>query len=175
MFEQAGTLDTQFTHNDQRQTAEPGLDVRALKIREAAAPGSAVKAHPGREQYIARREGVGSMRDSIASGGVKDPIPVRIWQDTSAPDVFDGHHRMYTAADLDPGMEVPVSWEDHRGPSGARLGEVQEFHGIVNRRPGLQEAAEEARTRYQTKLAADAAALTPPSSGTGGSRSGSTG
>ena len=133
--------------------------MRALKLRESAAPGSAVKAHPGRDQYKARQAGVGSMRDSIASEGVKDPIPVRIWQDTSAPDVFDGHHRMYTAADLDPGMEVPVSWEDHRGPSSARLGEVQEFQSTYRQQPGLQEAAAEATKRYTAKKAADDAAL----------------
>ena len=159
MFEQAGTLDTSFTHNDARQTAEPGLDIRALKLRESSSPGSAVKAHPGREQYIARREGVGSMRDSIASGGVREPVPVRIWQDTSAPDLFDGHHRVYTAADIDPAMEVPVTWEDHRGPVGARLGEVQHFQQLTNRRAGLEDAATEAKQRYREQQEEDEGTL----------------
>ena len=154
MFEKAGTLDRDFTHNDVT-TANPAIgDVRSLKLSEATRAGSAVSAHGGREQYKARQAGVGSLRDAILTEGVKKPIAVRI-SPGNGPDVFDGHHRMYTAADINPNMEVPVAWEDHRGPAGARLDEVREYLKVYDRHPGMDEAAAVAKTKVEEQRAAD--------------------
>ena len=45
-----------------------------------------------------------SLYDRIASGGVERPVRIHVDDGT----IIDGHHRIASAADIDPKMEVPV-------------------------------------------------------------------
>jgi hypothetical protein len=176
MFEQARTLDTEMVHGDVMSSGRDADSVREQKLREAASPGSAVTAHNVREKFVARTQGVGSLRDSIASSGVTEPVHVSLgqrWSSRAEPTLDNGHHRVYTAADLDPNMEVPVRWLDHRAPADQPHGEYQIYRKIHNRHPGMAEAAAAARSLYADQKAKDDQALSVKSSGSGATRSGS--
>ena len=63
---------------------------------------------PGSEENTWHPTGSGtSLRDSIAANGVKEAVNLYhgVGKD---PHLRQGHHRVATAADLDPTMEVPV-------------------------------------------------------------------
>jgi len=47
------------------------------------------------------------LHESIQASGVLTPVPL-IDRDDKEPVLFEGHHRVAAAADIDPKMEVPV-------------------------------------------------------------------
>lgn len=65
-----------------------------------------------------RREGHPSLYESIQKHGVKDPIRLKprgqayenVGRD-DLPTLMDGHHRAFTANDIDPKSWVPVRWD----------------------------------------------------------------
>lgn len=99
--------------------ADLGYDPASLredKIEESRAPGSSVDTQEP-------QAGASSLRASVAAHGVREPVSLSLEPDPediegSGPHsmwLFDGHHRVYTAADINPRMEVPVSFEDNLG------------------------------------------------------------
>jgi hypothetical protein len=84
-----------FTPLDRRQ-GEPIEHLKAHKIKGATM-------------------GWEPLRESIQQEGIKEPIS--LVQDrmnpSTKPLIVNGHHRIYTAEDLNPSMEVPVKWSSH--------------------------------------------------------------
>lgn len=157
MFVQAGELDQDYVHNDVVAGGHDPEKIRTQKLEEARQPGSSVSGHVWTSDHQkARKEGAPSLRDSIAAEGIKSPVNVALAPDTGgdAKILFGGHHRVYTASDMDPGIEVPVDWMDLRGPSargGAELATAYRRH--VNTQPGRGEAT----TAAQSQIARNAA------------------
>ena len=64
-----------------------------------------------REKKLSRSKEMG-LHDSIRSEGVR--TPVRLYIDSDRPDlnptVVSGHHRIFSAADINPDMDVPVEY-----------------------------------------------------------------
>lgn len=58
-------------------------------------------------QYFVKK-GKDSLHDSIRKEGVKSPVNLRIR--TNDVQINDGHHRLVSAHDIDPNMEVPVRY-----------------------------------------------------------------
>jgi hypothetical protein len=91
---------------------DPGAtheSVRAKKINEA-------KTGPEHDSWVMSRKAMEegrTLRDSIAQKGVREPVTL-IHPERSRPGgrpmLEEGHHRVFTAHDLDPRMEVPVRW-----------------------------------------------------------------
>ena len=154
MFEQAGSLDRDFTHND--TTALDPQRVRDQKLLEGSMRGSSVSAHIRMPEFKeARIAGAPSLEDSIRSGGVQQPVETRL-APGGTKDVFDGHHRMYTAASINPSLEVPVTWNDDRAPSGLNAGQALDYRNKAPMQPGMDEAkgavmASEARRDAETE------------------------
>jgi hypothetical protein len=153
MFEQAGTLDQEFAHNDAafdedgQSTGGGATDeqeisrLREMKLEESSAPGSSVSAHWGGVQAKARRDGAPSLHDSIREGGVQKPVELALNADGRA--VWDGHHRMYTAADVNPSMEVPVVWHEFRShPDARNAGDAIDLRDEIPKHEGVDEAWE---------------------------------
>jgi hypothetical protein len=151
MFEQAGTLDKKFAHNDATTdfsgkvipggaTSEKEISrVRERKLIEAHMDGSSVTPHVTKEREQARWAGKPSMAQSIQAEGVRKPVDLALNPDGKT--VFDGHHRMYTAADVNPSMEVPVAWHDLRGHPDVSSGvEAKDLREQMKIHPGLNEA-----------------------------------
>ena len=94
-------------------------EFRAMKLEESRAPGSSVDT----QEPDTGLAGTPSLYTSIEKGGVRKPVSLSLepsLDDTegSGPHrltLFDGHHRAYTAAAINPDMEVPVSFEDNLG------------------------------------------------------------
>tara|TARA_Y100001947_G_C10199901_1_gene244530 strand:+ start:51 stop:527 length:477 start_codon:yes stop_codon:yes gene_type:complete len=66
------------------------------------------------------------LHESIQAEGVQTPVPL-IDRDDEEPILFEGHHRVAAAADIDPKMEVPIehlSMGEARKRDEARRGEL---------------------------------------------------
>ena len=66
------------------------------------------------------------LHESIQAEGVQTPIPL-IDRDDEEPILFEGHHRVAAAADIDPKMEVPIehlSMGEAKKRDEARRGEL---------------------------------------------------
>lgn len=153
MFVQAGELDSGYVHNDVVAGNHDPEKIRTMKLEEARLPGSSVSGHAwSSDHHKARKEGHPSLRDSIAAEGIKSPVNLALQRGRDAPaerQVFGGHHRVYTASDMDPGMEVPVDWMDLRGPASTQpdAALAQAYRPQIERQPGQQEATEAARSQ----------------------------
>lgn len=63
--------------------------------------------------------------DAIRSQGVRTPLGMNLSDySDGAANVNDGHHRLASAVDIDPGTEVPVTWSDRRGIQPPRVDSV---------------------------------------------------
>lgn len=60
------------------------------------------------ETGLLRYPGDASFRESIRREGVKEPVQIELEGDQDT--LIEGHHRVFTAADIDPTMEIPVSY-----------------------------------------------------------------
>lgn len=56
------------------------------------------------------KPGETSLYESIRKEGVRTPINV-VEGESDKPMVTEGHHRVFSAADIDPDMEIPVWWD----------------------------------------------------------------
>jgi hypothetical protein len=54
-----------------------------------------------------------SLYESIRREGVRTPINV-VEGESDLPMITEGHHRVFSAADIDPNMEIPVWWDRGR-------------------------------------------------------------
>ena len=107
MFAPAGQLN-QLGANDQL-SGEPRSAFDARKLREAKLPGSSRSSYAARAK-AGRLEGA-SLHSSIRESGVHDPVRLHSGtEDDPTTSILNGHHRIVAAADIDPGMEVPVEW-----------------------------------------------------------------
>lgn len=91
------------------------IDVYEAASRRMRIPGthSGVKVphpdYPGMYAAVPEVPGEPSLRDSIKSEGVREPITLKP-SNSHEGLIADGHHRIYAAADIDPDMQVPVKW-----------------------------------------------------------------
>ena len=100
----AGILaDPEYTEHGDMMAHESFEALRASKLKEGNAPGSEYCAHG-----IVRGSVEPSLRDSILAEGVREKVNVRMQGDKFY--LSDGHHRVFCAADVDPGIPVPVNW-----------------------------------------------------------------
>jgi hypothetical protein len=132
LFERAGDLvdPTKFNHADRFPyiTAKSTLDplfgdyesMAKTKVKES----KAWDAHPEEvdestladpDGPVLRRKEHPSLRQDIKRRGVQTPInisfdPQEDVEDRSIPTISNGHHRIFAANDINPDMEVPVSW-----------------------------------------------------------------
>ena len=51
-----------------------------------------------------------NLYDSIKKEGVKNPVSLRIRKIKKDTQIWDGHHRVVSAHDIDPNMEIPVRY-----------------------------------------------------------------
>lgn len=78
-------------------------NLRATKLRESK------EGHP----YGGKKE---SLYDNIKKEGVQTPVHLRLTNYGSGVRVWDGDHRIATAHDIDPNMEVPVRYSVSQRP-----------------------------------------------------------
>ena len=58
--------------------------------------------------YLPKKTGQESLYDSIKKEGVRSPIALRVRK--NGVQINDGHHRIASAHDIDPNMEIPVRY-----------------------------------------------------------------
>lgn len=116
MFMRAGDLTDphKVVHADSSSDAVKDRDVESLqfvKLGESKAPGT-------HEDTWDRGRAGPSLHESIAAEGVKEPVTMTYdredWRTQSGPRrlmLNDGHHRAFAAADINPDMEIPVTYD----------------------------------------------------------------
>lgn len=153
MFMRAGDLadGTKVGHADQYAyqgfgSYSPNEHMARSKVGESLKPGTS-------DDTWQRRGSGQSLRESIAEKGVKNPVEMTVDVDNfpHGPEipkgdeyrlqVFDGHHRVFAAADVNPDMEVPLNYHfpdidtTWRGP----LGDTPKWNDLT-RNPGQESA-----------------------------------
>ena len=126
MFEPAGKLadSAHFNHVDKAQRTTEELS--GHKVRESKDPWGPEKGFWGSDRAEADAHGEGyeylTLHQSIERFGIRNPPKLASpgqagdWQDRadqqnpSLPMLGDGHHRVFTQAEINPAREVPVEW-----------------------------------------------------------------
>lgn len=118
MFMRAGDLadPEKVGHMDSGGYKELG-DMSSHEVMQRAKLGESMKGGSEHDTYY--RQGVGrSLRDSIADEGVRNPVEMTHekegWPAPTGPrrlQVSDGHHRVFAAADVNPDMEIPLTYD----------------------------------------------------------------
>lgn len=70
------------------------------------------KEPPSGYYFGKQHKGGESLYDSIKQEGVKTPITLRFRNKENDIQIDDGHHRIVSAHDIDPNMEIPVRYRD---------------------------------------------------------------
>lgn len=126
LFEPAGKLadpsETYFADLDEYMGETPE-ELQEYKVGESLEPGSAGSTHrPGNSGTDE------TLYDSIRDKGVRSPVGLLDARDRDTAqyvdrDLYyysqvltDGHHRVFSAAEIDPEMLVPVRWDGVDGP-----------------------------------------------------------
>lgn len=76
-------------------------NVYTKKLRESKGSSSS-------SAFFAKKPGEDSLYESIKKYGVRQPINLKVLKDYIQID--DGHHRLASANDIDPNMEIPVTY-----------------------------------------------------------------
>jgi hypothetical protein len=152
--------DSLFTKSEQKQIANKSLEaVRNPQQLEMFTPAERLRAILPGDAEAARRAGLlradenlwsdklreskaghgsqsssRSLYDDIAKSGVKEPVWVGHPPGAAGPPkIIEGHHRIASAADINPKMEVPVrhyerNWLNAKSPKGVpHLSETKRF------------------------------------------------
>ena len=144
--------DSLFTKSEQKQIANKSLEaVRNPQQLEMFTPAERLRAIVPGDADAARRAGLlradeqvwetklreskqRPLYDDIAKSGVKEPVWVGHPPGAAGPPkIIEGHHRIASAADINPKMEVPVrhyerNWLNAKSPKGVpHLSETKRF------------------------------------------------
>jgi hypothetical protein len=101
---------TAMWHVDFERT--PYEEVKAKKLMEAK---TGMEGNSWAFSRKAMDEGR-TLRDSIAREGVRSPVDLHhptSYSEDRRPELGEGHHRVFTANDLNPNMEVPVRHKEY--------------------------------------------------------------
>ena len=106
MFVRAGDLRTQIEPGDAVEYGDPEF-MWEEKEQESAMPGSSMSAHRA-DRYGDNP----SLIDSIRERGVEEPAVIGMGMGLRGNDIiWDGHHRVAAANQINPNSLVPVTYE----------------------------------------------------------------
>lgn len=125
MFVPAGDLadNSKVIHAEESEYAETdGMSAdsfQRMKVAQSRRPGS----ENDTQDRVRGNPSVPSLYQSIEREGVQTPVSLSLEPSLDDPEgsgprsmtLFDGHHRTFSAAQIDPSMEVPVTFEHNLG------------------------------------------------------------